>query len=100
MIFFKYDFDIIKMFNSARGIAVGAVPARRALHGRAEQLHVRLHGHGLHGRRLLRQHRRVRAAALPERRHLLRRRQQLPLQLLSRIHWCVIHVHTGTVHQF
>lgn len=65
--------------------AVAAVPARRALRGRGEQLHVRVRGHRVRRRRLLPQHRRVRAAAVPTRWDLHRRCQRLPLQLLSGI---------------
>lgn len=66
--------------------AVAAVPARGALRGRAQRLLVRLRGHGLRGRGVLREHRRVRVHAVPPRRDLPRRRQRLPLQLLRRIH--------------
>lgn len=66
--------------------AVGSVSPRRALRGRAGQLQLRLRRHGLRGRRLWAQHRRVRATALPQRRHLPRRSRRLPLQLLPRLH--------------
>lgn len=62
------------------------MPARRALRGRAEQLPVRVRGHRLRGRGVRAQHRRVRAAAVPQRGHLRRPGQRLPLRLLPRLH--------------